>query len=362
MSTHSNPPRKKRESTLQVARPAAPIAATELARLKDDQLLDLRICDLPLTIKGTALEARIRRVYAELELRQIKFRPHCWLSEEWFSPDDSPGIAIPFYLAHPRLMRLERTMMLEVEGGTQEECLKILRHEAGHAIDTAYGLCRRANYRRVFGKQSLPYPEFYQPKPFSRSYVLHLDLWYAQSHPVEDFAETFAVWLRPMSRWRTQYHDWPALKKLEFVNRLMSEIKSKTPPFRRRAKMDSLKSIRKTLREHYDAKRKRYEISHPRFYDRELRRLFSDKPEHASLLAAATFLRRLRPELRRVVAQWTGQYQYVINQVLDDMIDRCRELKLRVDRPLPEAERDMLVMLTVQTMNYLHGGHHRVAL
>ena len=26
---------------------------------------------------------------------------------------------------------------------------------------------------------------------------MHLDPWYAQSHPDEDFAETFAVWLTP---------------------------------------------------------------------------------------------------------------------------------------------------------------------
>jgi hypothetical protein len=142
----------------------------------------------------------------------------------------------------------------------------------------------------------------------------------------------------------------------------MEGLREKKPPFRSRAQIDPLKSLRTTLREHYEAKRKRYEVSQPRFYDRELRRLFSDKPEHAQQLAASTFLRRLRPELRRVVAQWTGQYQYMINQLLDDMIDRCRELKLRLDRPLPEAERDVLVMLTVQTMNYLHGGHHRVAL
>ena len=165
-----------------------------------------------------------------------------------------------------------------------------------------------------------------------------------------------------MSRWRSQYQDWPALKKLEFVDQLMESLRDQKPLFRSRAQIDPIKSIRTTLREHYDAKRKRYETKQPRFYDRELRRLFSDQPQHASQLGAATFLRRIRPELRRVVAQWTGQYQYIINQLLDDMIERCRELKLRLDRPLPEAERDVLVMLTVQTMNYLHGGHHRVAL
>ncbi|MCP4888126.1 MAG: hypothetical protein GY904_16130, partial [Planctomycetaceae bacterium] len=118
-----------------------------LDAMSDEALLDMRMCDLKLTIRDTPLEQRIEQLNGELLHRGLKFRPHCWLSEEWFSPDGIPGIAIPFYLAHPRLMRLERKQLLEVEGGTQEWCMKSLRHEAGHAIDTAYRLRRKASYR-----------------------------------------------------------------------------------------------------------------------------------------------------------------------------------------------------------------------
>ena len=173
-----------------------------LAKMSDEQLLDMRICDLKLSIRGTPLEKRIEQLNAELAHRGLKFRPHCWLSDDWFSPDGIPGIAIPFYLAHPRLIRLERKQLLEVEGGTHDWCMKILRHEAGHAIDNAYRLRRKKRYRELFGPASQPYPQYYNPKPFSKSYVLHLDMWYAQSHPVEYFAETFAIWLKPRSRWR----------------------------------------------------------------------------------------------------------------------------------------------------------------
>ena len=103
----------------------------------------------------------MRRLYRELDKRQISFRPHVWLSEEWFSPDGVPGIAVPFYLAHPRLERLERRMMRNVEGGSAESAMRILRHEAGHAIDTAYRLRRRKRWREVFGPASLPYPDTY---------------------------------------------------------------------------------------------------------------------------------------------------------------------------------------------------------
>jgi len=334
----------------------------EWVQLPDEELLDLRLCDLELQITGTPLEERIDVLYDELEHRGIRFRPHCWLSDEWFSPDGVPGIAIPFYLAHPKLAALERRQMLEVEGGTEDQCMRILRHEAGHAIDTAYRLHRRPSWRRTFGKYSQPYPDTYHPRPYSRSYVLHLDMWYAQSHPAEDFAETFAVWLRPRSRWRTQYRGWPAMKKIEYVDRLINEIADRPATVRSRRHVEPLRKLTHTLREHYDAKRERYGVDYPEFYDRDLRRLFSAEEEHARCESAAAFLRRHRTELRRSIAYWTGEYQYTIDQVLGEMIQRCRELNLRRDRPESHVRRDAMLMLTVQTMNYLHGGHHRVAL
>jgi len=332
------------------------------AALADEELLEIRICDLGLEIEGTTLERRIKRLYQELEMREIRFRPHCWLSDEWFSPDGVPGMGIPFYLAHPRLARLERKQVLEVEGGTKEWCMRILRHEAGHALDTAYRLHRRRSWREVFGKYSEPYPEYYDPKPYSKSYVQHLDQWYAQCHPAEDFAETFAVWLKPRSSWRVHYQGWPALKKLEYVNQLMVGIRRRAPKVVSRRQVTPLREIRKTLRAYYEEKRARYGIDYPNFADRDLRRLFSEAPEHAERASASAFLRRVGPELRRAVAHWTGEYQYTINQVLEEMIERCRELDLHLDRRQEQAKRDTLVMLTVQTMNYLHGGHHRVAL
>jgi hypothetical protein len=240
--------------------------------------------------------------------------------------------------------------------------MRILRHETGHAIDNAYRLRRRRRWREIFGKASQAYPDYYSPKPYSKRYVLHLDAWYAQSHPVEDFAETFAVWLRPKSCWRSYYRGWRALRKLEYVDELMSEIRDEPPKVKTRSCPHSLRTIRKTLREHYQEKRAHYVVEHPDFYDHDLRRLFSDSDEKPGSPAAAKFLRRIGPKLRREVARWTGEYQYTINQVLSDMIERCEELDLRVDRPLAEVERDTLILLTMQTMNYLHDGHHRVAL
>jgi hypothetical protein len=339
------------------------VADPEWASWPDDRLLDLRIADLNVTIEGSALEPRVTQLHAELAARGLTtFEPHFWLSGEWFSPDGVPGVAIPFYLAHPRLEKLERAMMLEVEGGTPEWCMKILRHEAGHAIDNAYRLRTRLRRQRVFGPSYMQYPDYYTPKPYSKSYVLHLDSWYAQSHPDEDFAETFAVWLTPDADWRTRYADWPALKKLEYMDTLMTELAGKPMLVKSRRKLEPIQTLKKTLRAHYERKRRHYGLLHPHFYDRDLRRLFSDNPEYAKHMKAARFIARVRRDVRRRVAEWTGEYQYTIDQVIEDIMRRCNELGLRLREPEEQAKIDFIILLTVQTMNYLHSGRHRVAL
>jgi hypothetical protein len=342
--------------------PRRPRPASEWSGWDDEQLLSLRVSDLELPLEGTELEQRMEQLYSELAARGLQFRPHYWLSDEWFTPDGVPGVAVPFYLAHPRLARLELRQMLEVEGGTQEWCLKILRHEAGHAIENAFRLRRRKRRRELFGSTRVEYPEFYSPRPHSKSFVMHLDAWYAQSHPDEDFAETFAVWLNPESHWRERYEGWPALKKLEYMDELMGELAGKAPPVSSDVRVDPLSSIRKTLRRHYEQKRAHYGVDHPNFYDRDLRRLFSDSPAYAHQPTAASFLSRIRRETRQLVGRWTNEYQYTIDRVLDDMIVRSRELNLRLAVPPEQAKLDFAVLLTVQTMNYLHSGRHRVAL
>jgi Putative zinc-binding metallo-peptidase len=332
------------------------------ASFGDEQLLNVRMCDLGLSIEGTEIEPRIAQLNAELDARGLTFRPHFWLSDEWFTPDGVPGVAIPFYLAHPRLARLELAQMLEVEGGDPDACLRILRHEAGHAIDNAYQLRSRPTRRRLFGTPATPYPEYYTPKPYSKSFVQHLDHWYAQSHPDEDFAETFAVWLDPGSMWLTRYAGWPAERKLEYMDRLMRELPRTRPSVKSTREVDPLWRLRKTLGEHYRSKREHYGLDHPDFYDSDLRNLFSDAPAYAKFPSAARFVRRVRREARSTVASFTDSYQYTIDQLLEKIIERCRDLNLRMTDSEEATKIDFVVFLTVQTMNYLHSGRHRVAL
>jgi putative zinc-binding metallo-peptidase len=339
-----------------------PLKAADWTALSDEKLLEVRMCDLKLSIEGTELEQHIAQLNAELDARGLAFRPHYYLSDEWFTPDGVPSVAIPFYLAHPRLAKLEKAEMLEVEGGDPESCLRILRHEAGHAIDNAYQLQRRRTRRRLFGNPATEYPEYYTPKPYSKSFVQHLDHWYAQSHPDEDFAETFAVWLDPNAMWALRYDGWPAQKKLEYMDRLMRELSRARPRVTSKRQVDPLRRLKKTLREHYRGKREHYGLDHPDFYESDLLNLFSDAPQYARNMSAARFVRRIRREVRGTVASFTDSYQYTIDQLLEKIIERCRELNLRLTDSEAATKIDFMVFLTVQTMNYLHSGRHRVAL
>ena len=335
--------------------------AQRWASYGDEQLLDLRFQDLGVTVEGSALEPLVREVSGELEQRGVRFRPHVWASTEWFSPDGVPGIAAPFYLVHPRLLKLERTMMLEAEGGSREECLMILRHELGHAVQHAWRLQRRDGWRRTFGNPSRPYPTIYRPNPASQRHVQHLRQYYAQAHPHEDFAETFAVWLAPRSQWRRRYAGWPVLKKLEYVDELMRELRGLVPPVRTRRQVEPLSQLRQTLREHYAAKQAHQASDRPTIPDRDLQRLFAAEPGRRGEPAHA-FLRRHRGELRRMVGRFTGESQYTLEQVLADVIERCRALELRAARADRRLRVDFALLLTVRTVHFHYSRRNWVAL
>lgn len=331
--------------------------------LAEQELLDVRLRDLGLRIEGTVLEECLDRLYRELERHKIPLRPHAWLSTEWFVPRGHTGIAIPFYLAHPRLIQLERKQMREVEGGSRAEMMKILRHETGHVLDNAYALGRDARVRETFGKWTKRYPAHYRPNPASKRFVQHLRLYYAQAHPHEDFAETFAVILGTRGKgWRKQYAEWPALQKLEFVDRLLVELREKKPKRHRRELHKDLDTLDVTLREYYEDKHNRYDVGFPGIYDRELRQLFSDDPRHRQRELASRFLRRNRAEIRKLVSNWTGEYQYTRDQVLHDMIGRSRELKLRATGPEQQLKMEFAILLTVKTMDMTYRRRNSFAL
>jgi hypothetical protein len=329
--------------------------------LKDDELLQKRICDLGVRITGSELEGRIAQLYEELGARGLAFRPACYLGDEWFSPAGVPAIAIPFYLAHPRLKNLEMREMLEVEGGTPEWCQQLLRHESGHAIDHAYRFSLRDDWRAVFGSPETEYsPETYQPRPYSKGFVRHLPNWYAQAHPDEDFAETFAVWLSMTpEQWREQYRGWKALDKLEFVHCLMEEAKKTAPAVKRVQRLYEAGRLRKTLARYYTERRKLYAEDFPDFYDADLRVIFgSGEPNGES---AAKVMRGNRRVLVGSIVRWTGQHKYTVDMLVRKLIERCQKLKLTIPPPLDRARVsfELAAYLSAMVTNHLHTGRFK---
>ena len=326
------------------------------AALSEDELLDCRIRGLKLRIEGSGLEPFIQQLYDELSAKGLVFHPPCYVGDEWFVPEGTPIIFIPFYLVHPRLAELEQKMILEVEGGDPEWFMKLIRHEAAHAYSYAYRLYRKRKWQETFGLASTEQNEFYRPKPHSRSYVIHLDNWYAQSHPDEDFAETFAVWLTPDRDWGEEYRGWKALHKLEYVDELMNSLAGVPPVHQPDYRVSDFDCLNVKLRNHYARKRKLYEDAFEDFYDTDLQKLFSAPEEAPGRIKAAIFLRQNRKMLLEAVCDWSNGRKYRVNELLSGLIARCRELDLYVQPDHPTLLVETAAFITTLVMNHLFTG------
>lgn len=334
------------------ARQKRPTPTVDLDTIPEEELLDLRMCDLPVRLSGTWLEERVAQLYRELGAKGILCEPPCFLADEWLTPEDEPVIGIPFYLAHPRLMALEKKMMLETEGETNEWCMKLLRHEAGHALTYAFGLNRKRSWQKVFGRSSQEYEDTYRFRPYSKSFVRHLDYYYAQYHPDEDFVETFAVWLTPGLDWRRQYQGWKALDKLLFVDKLMKSIAG-TQPLKAGREYWNVSGIRRTLRRHYHQRRHAEAENQPDFHDANLRRMFVEgKTKHETRRSIAKLLQTHRKSLLITVSGWTGERRYMVNEVFKSIFQRSRALRLVTDDPESVAILQLATYLTSLMMNY----------
>ena len=331
----------------------------DLANISEEELLNLKICDLPIRIEDCWLKDCVKELYKELDDKGVKFKPPCYLADEWLTPDGEPVVGIPFFLAHPVLMKLEKKMMFDVEGGNKRECMKLLRHETGHVINYAYKLYRRKKWQRIFGKFSSDYPDTYRFRPYSKNFVRHLEDYYAQYHPDEDFAETFAVWLTPDSDWRNQYKGWKALNKLEYVNELMEEVKDREPLLKRGKKYWQKSSLRITLKNYYKKKKHFYAEDFPDFHDKNLERIFTKKKEEENYIWAADLINKYRREILNSVSNWTGEKKYIINNLLETLMERCRALQLSAVEEEGRAILKISTYITTLIMNYIYTGRFR---
>ncbi len=298
------------------------------------ELMNTRICDLPLHIERSPVEPYVQRLKSEFAAKRFAFVPEFYLTDSWGCPDEVPVIGIPFYLADRRLSRIEEEQTGEIEDG--DTLMMLLRHEAGHAMNYAYRLWHDKEWNGKFGSFNKPYRDAFSPDPFSRQFVRHLTYGqyhlntYAQKHPDEDFAETFAVWLTPGLRWRARYAGWPALDKIEYVARLMRRCRERPPLVTGGALILPAEKMDISLAEHYGQRLERYRAAAQGYVDDKLREIFPRTRSFADSLLAHLFLARRRRALTARIARWSGMAEGDIGMILDKLSDRSKALGLRM--------------------------------
>jgi hypothetical protein len=324
------------------------------------ELLNTPIRDLGLKLEDSPVESLIQRLYHELESKGIKFRPEFYATDAWGCPDEVPIIGIPFYLLDRRLIRIEEEQTGEIE--TSPMIMMLLRHEAGHALNYAYRLYKRPEWLEVFGPFSKPYRDNFRPNPFSRQFVRHIvhhqyGRTYAQKHPDEDFAETFAVWLTPRSCWRQRYRNWPALRKLQYVNQLMREIKGEEPRGRLTGPLCTpVEEMNLQLAEHYGQRAERYREAAQGYVDDKLREVFPPARGRA-LVAAGELFRKHRTKLVGRVARWSALEKEEVKTLLSKLEDRADALDLTFRRRnFPTKIMDVTAMATALAVDYAYTG------
>ena len=294
-------------------------------------LLDTRICDLGLKIEGSQVEKFVQQLYRELEQKKIaKFRPGVYLTDEWGCPSGEPVIGIPFYLARADLGQIEKENN-DLE--SDREVMMYLRHEAGHAFNYAYRLHQTAEWKQLFGPYRRPYRENYRPVLFSKDYVRYLPGWYAQKHPDEDFAETFAVWMTPRSGWRKKYRGWGAMAKLQY----MADMEMTVAEFYRNS-TEQIPMLEVTQ-------------------DSDLAIIFNASKKRKTAAPVGAFLQKNRKVLVDQISSWTAMPRSQVRRLMESVEKRSSEMGLLIDtKRETEHLAQITVFVTTLVMNHLARG------
>jgi len=316
-----------------------------ISKLSESTILKTPLKKLSLKATDLIYKDCISDLYIELDHKGIHyFRPKIYISDEWFCPEDSSLIAIPFYLCHPRLLSLEKKYFYEAEGSSRQSFVKLLRHECGHAIDHAFRLSYKKKWKELFGESRRKYSTHnYKPKIHSQNYVQHLDNWYAQAHPDEDFAETFAVWLDPKSNWAKKYEKWPkALNKLNYIDSIAKNLLNKKVALKTSNPLSPLKKIKKTYSNYLAKKKKELGDDYYFIYDKDLKSIFSLIKTTKS---ASSFIQQNKVFLRNTLHLYLGEKKYSIDLILKKIIQDCKRLKLYT--PQKKSDDRLLSQLSI---------------
>jgi hypothetical protein len=323
------------------------------------ELLSSRISDFGLAVEGSPVERYVERLYRELQAKGLSFRPEVYATDSWGCPDEVPVIGLPFYLFDKRLTRIEEEQTGEVEDSSH--IMTLLRHEAGHAVNYAYRLYKAPAWVETFGPFTRPYRDRFRPNPLSRQFVRHLvhhqyGRTYAQKHPDEDFAETFAVWLTPRSSWRRRYRNWPALHKLRYVERVMKSLQGVPPACTGGPLCTPAEDMDILLAEHYGQRAERYRAAAQGYVDDKLREVFPPASGR-TLVSVSDMLRKHAEALARRVVQWSELDEEEVRAILFKLEDRAEALELYCRRSQLAAKLlDLTSLATALAMDFAYTG------
>ena len=321
------------------------------------KFLTTRICDLELDVEDS-MASCLKRLRRELRDHRILLWPDFYFGNEWGCVNKKISISIPFYLATAELRTLEG------DPPKNEEVFKILRHETGHAVNYGYRLWKREGWKDIFGDFDKRYPRQYLDRvnPWSKSYVRHLhylgDPHYAQKHPDEDWAETFAIWLDPRSHWQQKYRTWPnAFEKISYVDHLMEEVGGKEPPNLGKKKDGEFTTIEESVSEWWGLDGE--------MLDEELQEYLEDMNElfikidgrRRKILPAWKLIRKYARALTERVSHWIFKSnKHTVRKCLHRWEAICRNEALGY---FPEDEERMLIELSILlTYQAVDGAHH----
>ena len=332
---------------------------------RESNLYGAPIRDLQLAIDETQLAPVIEAFRHELRAKAItRVNPRFHLSTEWGVPFDTVVIGIPFYLARPDLTELHGEEVGHIEGFSPHDILRYLRHEMGHVVNYAYQLYNDQEWVKLFGSITQPYLEDYRPQPFSRRFVRHLPGWYAQKHPDEDWAETFAVWMTPEHDWRSEYAAGSAARaKLEYCDRTMARLREQDPLVTATDLDEDVGQLTYSLADYYKSNSAEKDASPG--LDGDLRAIFDDLAEVVPQAAkgqtrpAGELIRRLERPLMADVFRWTGHFPEKTRVLVRHLAARADALQqVYPTAAETEATIGVTILVTSLAMNHVHRGSY----
>jgi hypothetical protein len=339
-----------------------------LSSLSDKEILDLPLRQLPIKIKDSWVEQCISILKAELKIQGLRFSPKFYIADDWFCMDDQIGVAVPFYLFHPKLIELERKYIGEAEGDNFAECLKLLRHESAHALDNGFDLRNCSKRSEVFGDLDIDYPMAYDPDPNSKNYVRHFSDYYAQAHPEEDWAETVAIILDSENDWEAEYQLWPALQKLKYVQSKLASLKGRSNYNKMYLKTDCIKDSELTIGQYFKAKRRRLGLNKSYFSTGLKKHLNpSSRPKRERLVLGEylTNNRTIIEDSFAVLTEASDIHPEKIQKAYRRLISECKQTKIW-DKELlsvsDEIQSNINNEVCLSMKHYFKKGQHRIVM